>query len=142
MPTPLRALTCSLVLLAACQRSADGLYDIPEADELEQLRRDACDAACYTFERCDPSEFDDIDCLDMCMNHMPLIYEENQCGSREMQWMFCLGEVTCEQYQSWETAVNLVNYALDYPCVAEYAHANHCSEKEPFDMHEDNSHYP
>ncbi len=137
----LRSLACLLVLVS-CQRSADEFDDLPLAEELEQLRQDACDASCATFERCDPERFVDEDCHDVCLNHMPLIYEENQCGSRELQWMTCLGDLTCEQFDDWEDAVNLPNFYFDYACVAEYGHANHCSEREPFDMDEDNSQYP
>lgn len=94
------------------------------------------------MERCDPVRFEGTTCLDVCFNHMPLIYEENQCGSRELQWMLCLGDLTCEEFYDWEIAVNLPHYYYDYTCVAEYGHSAECSSKEPFDMDEDNSQYP
>lgn len=142
MTNRLTTLTCLLVTLVGCQRTADDYEGRPSSEYLEDLRRDACDAACSTFDSCDPDRFTDTTCLDVCLHHMPLIYEENQCGSREMQWMLCLGDLTCEEFVNWETAVNLPNYYFEYPCVAEYGHSVYCSTKEPFDMEEDNTQYP
>lgn len=135
----------SLALLAACSRSADEFDDAPPAEELQQLRVDACEASCSTLDRCDPERFvgmDPPECYERCIHHMPLIDEENQCGSRELQWLLCLGDLSCEEFENWDVAVSLPNFHYDYACVAEYGRALACDYDEPFDMDEDNSHYP
>lgn len=134
-----------MVLLASgCLRTADDFEGKPTAEELEELRHDACEALCETTDRCDPTRFaneDPPDCFERCMTLMPKIYMDNQCGSREMQWMFCVGELSCLEYESWDLSLDRQDYE-GTPCVSEFGRAVRCDERRPFDMNEDNSHYP
>lgn len=142
-------MTRTMVLLGAlalaCNRTAESYDDTPAQDELEQLRIDACTALCDTMDRCDPDHFqylDPPDCYESCTTRMPRLYAENQCGSREIQWMTCVGDLTCEHFEEWDIATSLLQYQLDYSCVAEYGRAVECDEDQPFDLDEDNSQYP
>ncbi len=115
-----------------CLRTADEFEDTPPQAELEQLRVDACEAMCSTMDRCQPTRFEDEDppiCFDRCMTLMPRLHEENQCGSRELEWMFCVGELTCKQF------------IYSFECHAEFELATKCDEDEPFDLDEP-SHSP
>lgn len=134
-----------VIAVTGCHRSADEFDDTPPQDELEELRVDACEAVCSTMDRCDPDRFEGEDspvCFDRCMTLMPLIYEENQCGSRELQWMLCVGDLTCEQFIYWDLVTDHRDYHEGVECAPEYGRASWCDEDEPFDMDEDNSHYP
>lgn len=144
MNTHGRWLLLLLAMVAACHRNADEFDDVPPQDELADLRVDACEALCSTMDRCDPDRFEGEDppiCFDRCMELSPL-YEENQCGSRELQWMNCVGDLTCEQFHQWDIALRHHDYYFDYECVAELGRASECDEDDPFDMDEDNSQYP
>lgn len=138
-------LIATALLALACSRTAEDYDDAPTQDELDQLRVDACTALCETTDRCDPDRFADLDpqdCYERCTTLMPRLYGENQCGSRTIQWMTCIGDLTCEQFEDWDASVDSLLFHLDYPCVAEYGHYVHCRESRPFDLDEDNSQYP
>ncbi len=133
-------------LSLACHRTADNYGEgTPfNEDELEDLRVSTCEAACETMDRCDPDRFVGMDppiCFERCMTLMPLIYEENQCGSRELQYLSCVGGLDCDEYKLWDYVTDYDFYA-DYECVAEFGHARDCDPSKPFDMDEDNSQYP
>lgn len=132
-----------MLLAVACHRKADD-YDVLDEDNLQEIRVSACEAACETMDRCDPERFVGMDpagCFDRCMG-LPVIYEDNQCGSRELLWLECLGGLECEDFQLWDYTVNLQHYVADYPCVAEVGYSADCRHSEPFDLDEDNSQYP
>jgi hypothetical protein len=134
-----------LALVAGCSRTAEDFEGAPTQRELEQLRIDACSALCDTTDRCDPGRFADLepsDCYERCSTLMPRLHAVNQCGSREIQWMSCVGDLTCDEFDQWDSAVDSLLYHLDYTCLAEYAHALECSPSEPFDLDEDNTQYP
>jgi hypothetical protein len=124
-----------LVLLGDCQRLAD------EPVDFQALREDACEQACETMDTCDPDRFKGLepeDCFDRCMTLMPRLYEENQCGSRQINALRCIGGLTCEQFAAHEAGNNLAEGPPDYtaPCVAELHQVAPCSTHEPFDLDE------
>lgn len=100
---------------------------------------------CETTDRCDPDHFqylDPPDCYESCTTRMPRLYAENQCGSREIQWMTCVGELTCAEFESWDLAASLRHFYSSATCVAEYGRAIDCDDSRPFNLDEDNSQYP
>ncbi|NJK31169.1 MAG: hypothetical protein HC927_01455 [Deltaproteobacteria bacterium] len=129
---------------AGCMRTAEDYEGKPTAEELDALRHDSCEAFCSTVKTCDPNRYDNADppkdCFERCMTLMPKIYWENQCGSRELQWMSCVGELSCEEFLYWDIATSAFNTGPK--CAAEFRHAGDCRESEPFDMNEDISDYP
>lgn len=142
-----RVAIAAVFLILACNRTAES-YDEGthlDEDELEDLRVSACEAACETMDRCDPNRFVGLDppvCFERCMTLMPTIYEENQCGSRELQYLSCLGGLDCEEFELWDYVTDYEQYQATYECVAEFGHARHCDPHDPFDIDEDNSQYP
>lgn len=133
----------SLLIAVACLRTADDYHVKPSPEELADLKHEACTAVCSTMDRCDPTRFlndDPPDCYERCTTLMPKLDMANQCGSREMQWMLCLEDLTCEEYHSWDVGVSAYNHGPR--CAPEFGRAIDCSEDEPFDLDEDNSHYP
>lgn len=75
------------------------------------------------------------------MTLTPALYEVNQCGSREMLWMYCVGDQTCEEYEHWDLSIDRQDYE-GTPCTEEYGMARHCDDDQPFDMHEYGSFEP
>ncbi len=136
MPRP-RSVPASLVLAlllggACSERVAD------EPIDYEALKVDACERVCGTMDACDPDRFEGQepdDCFERCMTLMPMLHEENQCGSREMLWMRCVGELSCEEFAIYDAAEhNPPDYSAR--CMAEHIYSSSCSTDEPFNLDE------
>lgn len=118
------------MLGGSCSRLAD------EDHDFEALKTAACMASCDTFDTCEPDRFvgmEPEDCFERCMTLLPNLHEENQCGSREIIYLQCLGELSCAGLAEFEEANSI---APDYtvPCVTEIRWS--CSTEEPFDPDE------
>lgn len=138
----LGALALAILLLGGgCHR----LADMDETYDFEALKLEARTEACDTFDTCDPERFvgmEPADCLERCMTLLPKLHEENQCGSREIIQLRCIGGLTCEGLAEFEEANSLADHPPDYtvPCVTEL-HLP-CSTEEPFDPDEPVPGYP
>ncbi|EDM73751.1 hypothetical protein PPSIR1_15425 [Plesiocystis pacifica SIR-1] len=125
-------------LVACGPPSADG----PTEDiDFEALREEACAAACSTMDACEPDRFEGQepeDCFTRCTSLLPLLHEENQCGSRQIIWLECLGELSCEAYAAYDANEKLPRTDHDYsiPCIAEDDWKFPCDEDAPFDLEE------
>lgn len=118
---------------SSCLRVADAeaTYDF------EALKLDACRRACDTMDACSPGQFDGMEpdnCFERCMTLLPRLHEENQCGSREMLYLQCLGDLTCEGYVEFEEGNNSMPRDYNAPCVTELQLS--CSDDQPFDLDE------
>ena len=127
-----------LCLLAACSRIANVEED---PIDYETLRAEACGSACEVMDTCDPERFsgmDPDDCFERCMTMLPRLQQENQCGSRDMIWLNCIGTLTCEEFALNEAGGDLSQGPPDYtaPCVTELFWAGECDEARPFDLDE------
>ena len=126
-------LVCTLQ--SACHRTMDGPYDF------EALKIEACEDACETLNTCDPDRFDGLEpaepeaCFDRCMTLLPFLHEENQCGSRQLTSLQCLGELTCDELAEHDQGNTLDDDSA--PCVAELDAVYVCSTSEPFDLSEE-----
>ena len=131
-----------MVLVGGCQRLADEPYDF------EALKLEACVAACDTFDTCEPDRFAGMepeDCVERCMTLLPRLHEENQCGSREIIDLRCIGGLTCEGFAAFTEANHYTDGAPpDYTveCVTEAYLSATCSEGEPFDLDEPTPSHP
>ena len=129
----LLALAVLLLLGGGCNRLADEVYDF------EALKIEACTEACEMLDRCDPDRFVGMqpeDCFERCMTLLPRLDEENQCASREIIYLRCIGGLTCEEHAAF-TEANSSNAGPPddtVPCVAEIRWS--CSPDEPFDPDE------
>ncbi len=144
MTRSIHACFALVLVMGACSRTAANYEGQPSDQELVELRVGACEAMCETMDRCDPTRFANVepsDCYTRCMTLMPALYEVNQCGSREMLSMYCIGDQTCEEYEEWDLSIDRQDYE-GTACVAEYELALHCDEDLPFDMHEYGSFEP
>ncbi|KIG16015.1 hypothetical protein DB30_05069 [Enhygromyxa salina] len=75
------------------------------------------------------------DCFERCMTLLPKLHEENQCGSRELNYLWCVGALTCEGYAAFtEANSELSGSDCAAPCVAEIRAP--CSTEAPFDPDE------
>lgn len=132
----LGSLAFALLLLgdSGCSRLADEAYDF------EALKIEACTDACDTLDTCDPDRFvgmEPEDCFDRCMTLLPMLHEENQCGSREIIYLRCVGSLTCEGLDAFTEGNDYSDGGPpDYtaPCVTEIQLP--CSKDEPFDPDE------
>lgn len=134
------ALVLVWIVAGGCHRRAD------EPIDYEDLRRDACIQSCDTYDTCDPDRFvgmEPEDCYERCMTLSPLLFEENQCGSRQIIYRQCIGRLTCEEFAQFEEGNN-GDYPPDYaaPCVTEIVWAYSCSPDQPFDIDEPVPEYP
>ncbi len=104
----------------------------------EELKLDACERACATFDTCDPGRFAGMEpeaCFDRCMTLFPLLHEQNQCGSRQIIEFRCLGDLSCEEFEIADAAgITPPDYSV--PCMAERLFVTSCSTDEPFDLEE------
>lgn len=133
-------LTVGLVgLVGSC---SDRVAEIPL--DLEAIKLDACERKCEVLETCnvDLSWSYEIwpepqGCVERCMVLRPLLHELNQCGSREIIGLRCVGDLDCEGYaahhEGWATPTEPPDWSA--PCVVETASS--CSIYEPFDLDED-----
>jgi hypothetical protein len=117
-----------------CLRIAD------EPIDYEALRTTICEQACTTYDTCDPDRFvgmEPSDCHERCMTLL-LVHEENQCGSRELIWLRCVGELNCDQFEEFQQGNDLPAEQRDYsaPCVTEIQWSASCSWDKPFDLDE------
>ena len=120
-----------LLISSACQERVAS-----EEVDFEALKIDACERACGTIDSCAPGKFDGMepdDCFERCMTLLPRLHEENQCGSHDIIWLRCLGDLDCEGYAAFGEG-NDRPYPPDYtaPCVVELQAL--CSTDEPFDL--------
>jgi hypothetical protein len=129
-------LALALLLGASCHRIAD------EPIDFEALKLDACERSCAMFETCDPDRFvgmEPEDCMERCMTGLPFLHEENQCGSREILYLRCLGDLDCEGLAAFEIGNDYSDPPIEWelPCVTEaYYTKALCSTDEPFDLDE------
>ena len=129
-------LATAMTIATGCHRLAD------ETIDYDTLRVDACERVCHSMDTCDPDRFEGLepeDCFERCMTLMPRLYEENQCGSRQILAFRCVGELSCEEFAAYEEALDpesSTNGAA--PCVEERERAISCSVQEPFDLDESN----
>jgi hypothetical protein len=126
-----------LVLLVAVSGACQRLADEPvEPIDFEALREDVCEHVCSTMDTCDPHRFEGLepeDCFERCMTLMPRLLEENQCGSREMISLYCVGDLTCDEFEEYDEVWPPDDST---PCAAETRLDFSCSEDEPFDLDE------
>ena len=132
------ALLSVVILLGACSRIAD-IQDEPI--DYEALRAEACAANCEVMDTCEPDRFAGMvpdDCYVRCMTMLPLLLEENQCGSRQIIELNCTGSLTCEEFAASQEGNNLAEHPPDYsaPCVTEIHWSGLCDEDQPFDLNE------
>jgi hypothetical protein len=131
-PLCLRTLALATLLVGGgCHRLADEPYDF------EALKIDACLDACDTLDTCDPDRFVGMEpeiCFDRCMTLLPKLHEENQCGSRELIYLWCMGSLSCEGLAEFTEANSYENRDYTVPCVTEIGWS--CSVDEPFDPDE------
>ena len=133
-------LTVGLVgLVGSC---SDRVAEIPL--DLEAIKLDACERNCETLETCniDLSWSYEIwpepqGCVERCMTLLPHLHELNQCGSREIIGLRCVGDLDCEGYAAYQEGWPSPTEAPDWsaPCMVETAAG--CSIYEPFDLDED-----
>jgi hypothetical protein len=125
-------LVLQVTLTGACQqRLAD------DAVDFEALREDACEHVCSIMDTCDPHRFEGMepeDCFERCMTLLPLLLEENQCGSRAIISLHCTGDLTCDEFEEYDEGTFPPDYSA--PCVTELYWADSCSDDEPFDLDE------
>ena len=117
-----------------CHRLADDMVDY----DYDALRIDACERVCHTMDTCEPDRFEGEepeDCFERCMTLMPRLWEENQCGSREILHFRCVGELSCEEFFAFDAALEPVKNG-EAPCVEEFERVSSCSTDEPFDLEE------
>ncbi|NVB38370.1 hypothetical protein G6O69_11060 [Pseudenhygromyxa sp. WMMC2535] len=132
----MRHLAFPLLFLAGCTRTAD------EPIDYDSLRAEACTSACAVIDTCDPDRFagmDPEDCFERCSTLLPRLQEENQCGSREIIHLECLGKLTCDEFEQNEIGSDLSEPSsldFDAPCVTELHWAVECDHKEPFNLDE------
>ena len=128
----------STIVLSSCSRIAD---IEEEPIDYDALRDEACTANCAVMDTCDPDRFvgmEPDDCYVRCMTMLPRLLEENQCGSREITWLNCVGSLTCEEFTTFEAGNNVPEWERDYsaPCVTEFQQSTKCDDDQPFDLDE------
>jgi hypothetical protein len=112
-------------------------------EEWEALKRDACERDCETLETCNVDlswtyEYwpEPQGCVDRCMTLRPLLHEDNQCGSREIIGLRCIGDLDCEGYEAYRAGFATPTTPPDFsaPCITETIQG--CSIYKPFDLDE------
>jgi hypothetical protein len=116
-----------------CHRLAE------EPIDFAALKVDACERACETMDVCDPTRFEGQepeDCFDRCLTLLPRLHEENQCGSRQIDALRCVGDLTCAGFTEFEEGTMWPHdpSVPTAPCVAEHNSTTTCSTEEPFEL--------
>lgn len=123
--------------LGCSERVGDELLDI------EAIKRDACEQSCETLDACNVDLSWSYEmwpepegCVERCMVLKPLLHEENQCGSRQILALRCIGDLDCDGYAAYEAGQPTPTSSPDFsaPCVTEWLAG--CSVHEPFDLDE------
>lgn len=93
------------------------------------------------MDTCEPDRFEGQepeDCFTRCTTLLPLLHEENQCGSRQIIWLECLGGLSCETYVAYDAQDQVPTHERDYTieCVTEGDWAYSCEPDQPFELNE------
>jgi hypothetical protein len=134
MSLPRLALIVALLVPQAlgCHRLAE------EPIDFEALRVDACERACETMDECDPTRFEGMEpevCFERCMTLLPNLHEENQCGSRQIDALRCVGDLTCAEYAEFEEGQLSHDPSVPpAPCVVAINSPTTCSPEKPFEL--------
>lgn len=125
----------ALLLVAACEERLAS-----ETIDYEALKEDACERACSTMDACG-EDFSEVyqwpeptDCFTRCITLLPQLHEENQCGSRKIIGLRCLGELDCDGYAAFKAGQALDPPDFSAPCVS--STYTGCSIYDPFDLDE------
>jgi hypothetical protein len=117
---------------------AFGCHRLPEEPiDFEALRVDACERVCETMDECDPTRFEGMepeDCFERCMTLLPNLHEENQCGSRQIDALRCVGDLTCAEFAEHEQESMIWPRDPHAPCVVEINLPTTCSPEKPFEL--------
>ncbi|MFO7567579.1 MAG: hypothetical protein R6X02_33350 [Enhygromyxa sp.] len=115
--------------------STGGCHRLADDFDFETLKVDACEQTCQTYDTCDPDRFvgmDPEDCFERCMTLLPTLDRANQCASRQIIALRCIGGLTCEEMVAHEEGNSMADYTA--PCVAEMMHVASCAFNKPFDL--------
>jgi hypothetical protein len=131
MPTRHRfhALVLLLPLVVGCS-------DRQIEPDYSDIIHDSCEAACPITTECvaDPLYATTEECIETCSTS----YDEddlNQCDSRVLALSFCIGTLTCEEYQEHLMTLDDGDPSIDpdYKCAAELEALYACEPTQPFE---------
>lgn len=130
-----------LLLPLALVGCSDRVAEVPL--DIEQIKLDACEGLCAVYDECDVDlswtyEYwpEPQGCVDRCMALLPLLHEENQCGSWQIISLRCRGALDCEGYAAYEAGAVPESPDWSAPCVVETLELAGCSTDKPFDLDE------
>src|SRR5690606_33101116 len=123
--------TCLLplgLLLGCSDRKAEPDYS--------ELFAEACEVACPVTTECvsDPVYASTEECSSTCTSLSPTD-DLNQCQSRRLEFNFCVGMLTCDEYNQYLMTLEDANLPLppDFKCTAELEATYTCDPSLPFE---------